>query len=122
MAIAENTIGSKPNQPTDMGSKELTRDAQGTEGNGQIELKCTAMTNSDTLTRKSRILEYIPVTQQGGPENPGTGCEVVRVSPKIPARVFARAIVDAAFSSGSMDNMAAVVVPLKLSKLTSNNW
>jgi len=47
-----------------------------------------------------------------GVRDVGVGSYVVPHSPEIPARVLAKAIVDAAFRSGSRDNLAAIVVPL----------
>ena len=42
----------------------------------------------------------------------GVGSEVVPLTPEYTAAVLAKAIVDAAFRSGSRDNLAAVVVPV----------
>lgn len=47
-----------------------------------------------------------------GVRDVGVGSEVVPHSPENPARVLAKAIVDAAFRSGSRDNLAAIVVSL----------
>lgn len=47
-----------------------------------------------------------------GVSDVGVGSEVVPHMPENPARVLAKAIVDAAFRSGSRDNLAAIVVPL----------
>lgn len=48
----------------------------------------------------------------GGREG-AVGSEVVPLTPEHPTAVLAKAIVDAAFRSGSRDNLAAIVVPLR---------
>lgn len=42
----------------------------------------------------------------------GSGNEIVPLGREVPARVLAKAVVDAAFNSGSKDNLAAIVIPL----------
>lgn len=48
----------------------------------------------------------------------GVGNEVVPLTPEHSAAAFAKAIVDAAFRSGSRDNLAAIVVPLRAGEPT----
>lgn len=50
--------------------------------------------------------------QYTGGTDVSVGSEVVPHTPEYPARVLAKAIVDAALRSGSRDNLAAIVVPL----------
>ncbi|KAG0570157.1 hypothetical protein KC19_6G142700 [Ceratodon purpureus] len=48
-----------------------------------------------------------------GVRDVAVGSEVLPHTPETPARVLAKAIVDAAFRSGSRDNLATIVVPLR---------
>jgi hypothetical protein len=119
MAIPMSNIGLAPSQLPGSTPKEQkmyvgASDERGQGGPDLFELTALNVQESSFETNDNY---QIKVDAHGDnwrslPGRVGSGSEIVPLGREVPARVLAKAVVDAAFNSGSKDNLAAIVIPL----------
>ena len=117
MAIPMSNIGLAPSQLPGSTPKEQKMGASNGRGQSGPDLFDLTTLNVQESSFGTHDNYQITVDSHGDswrslPGRVGSGSEIVPLGREVPARVLAKAVVDAAFNSGSKDNLAAIVITL----------
>lgn len=119
MAIPMSNIGLAPSQLPGSTVKEQKMYMEASDGRGQTGPDLFELTTLNVQESSLRTDDDYQITvdshgdnRRSLPGRVGSGSEIVPLGREVPARVLAKAVVDAAFSSGSKDNLAAIVITL----------